>query len=262
MPRATQREGFPWPKCKACKSVNTTGTGAPPEKCFAECLECGEKWQVCGAAKNRKICGRQPMENGRCYFDGGKATGAPIKHGLRSKHLKGVKRLGKMFEAALNDQEIVSAKENIALFESLIQEQIGKLKDDSPENWARAYELFREAKKGGPDGAIAFNSLGTLLEDGAEQDRARERIAELMELQGKQKEREDKRESRLLANWNARQAIVFAARLLQAVEEEAKDRGTQIRIASRFNDIMLSEGLPGIDGAADGPRSLLGNNPL
>jgi hypothetical protein len=200
------------------------------------------------------------MENGRCATDGGKSTGPPMKHGLRSKHVKRLKFIGKTFADALNDEQRVSSVENDALLESLIAEQLAKLKEDTVEDWRTAHVLFLKAVSlGGKDGADALRSLGELLKNGADQELIRQRLVDWTEAQGKHKDRMQKRDAMLLAQLDARKVIAITSRLLKAVQEEEKDRGTQIRIALRFADIMLSENLPGLDGELlDGAPALGG----
>lgn len=108
--------------------------------------------KICGA-KNRKgtPCQRAPMENGRCYMHSGrnfndrrgdKVPGRPIKHGLRSKYIKG--KLGEVVQKNMEDADFLSLREEIALARALLAKLVEKWKDVPDKDDIKNYFLVSE----------------------------------------------------------------------------------------------------------------------
>ena len=92
-------------------------------------------------------CKRYPMSNGRCYLHGGKSLAGPAhpgwKHGKYSKYFRGDNQ--KRYDSLLNNPDILSLREEIALIELRISELLDKDEEgDSVKIWS---DLDKEYKK-------------------------------------------------------------------------------------------------------------------
>lgn len=227
MPRkkTVNRAGLPWPKCRVCKSTNTTGEGEPPDACFAICKKCGAKWKVCGAARNGKRCGADPNKGKlRCYRDGGDSPGAPLKTGRRSKYLPD--NLLERYNEVLENEDIVSLEEDLRVLEALILDNLAGLQADtakSAEWWKAAKECYQEALKGGKPGAIALKQLGAILENGlGEQEKIRKHL-DLTERKRRLAETEGRRQAQAQFNFGPQELAAIKAFFVAILREKIRD---------------------------------------
>jgi hypothetical protein len=111
--------------------------------------------RVCGALnRSGRPCQRAPAANGRCNLHGGKSLAGiaspTFKHGRRSVYLKLLPReIGSRYKACLDDPELVSLKEELALQKARIAELCGQLNTGPAPPWAevnQAFAAFRAAQ--------------------------------------------------------------------------------------------------------------------
>lgn len=82
------------------------------------------------------------MLNGRCYKHGGKATGPPLKHGRHSHYAR---ILGSRFAELLTDPELLRSHEELALFDTFLVEQAGRIGEGISAGWVKALVKTTEA---------------------------------------------------------------------------------------------------------------------
>lgn len=191
--------------------------------------------QCTGHKKNGEPC-RALAVTGKtkCRMHGGTSTGRPITTGRHSKYQ--VVRLQARYEEALNDPELISVRDDIALAETFIQEALDQIGTDNERaSWAKAAKLYNDYRSCSPDSAKAHDrlaELGALLEHGAEEEALRFRVLAIAEQKRKLAETEMDRLGKLQQFVTAQQLQAFAAQLLTLIRENVIDQGTRERIAA------------------------------
>jgi hypothetical protein len=134
----------------------------------------GRSGKVCGAKRlDGKPCQRRPSLNGRCVRHGG-ATLPGIhnpnyKHGRKSKFAKFLpKHMQRTFNAMLNDSELTSMRDGLALIDARLSELLGSLDKSKAPPYERLFELaahYRNAKTAAGRNA-AFAKIEELIWEG------------------------------------------------------------------------------------------------
>jgi hypothetical protein len=223
--------------CRHCGGDHVTVTGRAPGPCEASCADCKKVWAVCGAHPDAEggPCMALPSrkaDNGRCNSHGANAGRKPVT-GAFSKSLRKVKWLKKAYEEQLADPELISLRNNIAVFRALASEELKSLGEKTPAQlWGEAIALYKEATTGSVE---ALKQLGKVLENGQGVEKKLEKFAEYTELERKHAEAESRRMARDEANLNVRDQAAFAAMLAASVlEEDTLAYATRLRIAERL----------------------------
>lgn len=246
--KAVEQGGHIQPgRCRSCrKDADLAFVGEPPDQVFRKCPSCGASDQVCGARlrnKGGKRCAAMPRANGRCVLHGGAdGVGHPIVHGRRSKFLP--RRLMELTEQALVDPELVSTREDIALFDALIVDRAKDLDELSQaELWREASKLYRIAAAGEPTfedakTGEAFARMAEVLENGMGQAQRINDILVFTEQKRKLAETEMKRLSALGQFLTAHQANLLVAGLLNIIREVVHDTDQQRELGARLAGIL------------------------
>jgi hypothetical protein len=97
------------------------------------------KRPICGArtkSRGGQPCKQTPMPNGRCKFHGGMSLVGPaspsFKHGRRSILLKDIKGIGEHYQRALDDPDLLSLHDEIALVDGRLSQLLEKVKTGGP----------------------------------------------------------------------------------------------------------------------------------
>jgi hypothetical protein len=93
--------------------------------------------KTCGAkTRSQGRCQRAPMPNGRCYKHGGATPVGPalpqFKHGRYSVLAKDIKGLGEHYQRALDDPDLLSMHDEIALVDGRLSQLLDKVKTGGP----------------------------------------------------------------------------------------------------------------------------------
>ena len=206
---------------------------------------------VCGAkCRNGRTCTQKPMPNGRCRLHGGK-TPAGIasphwRHGRRSKyekHLPTEMRNG--YLAALNDEQITSLRDELALQDTFIQERLEALAQTQAPPWGRAVESLKDlcaALRKGEGIEEALSAHAQVVRTGADtaqsQDRIRAEVRELIQERTRTASAEQKRLTDMGALIEVDKALAFLSATLAALKEEVADRDTLLRVTRRIHTLL------------------------
>jgi hypothetical protein len=147
-------------------------------------------FKLCGARKRDGTpCRGAAMPNGRCRLHGGLTPAGPAsvhyKHGRRSRYLKALRgEMKDAYKAALKDERLLEAKDEVALLEARVGELLGQLTTEPAPPWGRVVDALvacehARARGSDKDGG-AFAALARLIRTGA--DAARSRAAVWREL--------------------------------------------------------------------------------
>lgn len=129
--------------------------------------------KVCGArTRSGGRCKQRGLANGRCRWHGGKSTGPPLKHGRHSHYAR---ILGSRFAELLTDPELLRSHEELALFDTFMTEQAGRIGVGISAGWvkelAKVTEALRLSVFVTPDPASAksnFDNLRALVSGAAD----------------------------------------------------------------------------------------------
>ena len=133
---------------------------------------CGRRKKEKNRAIENEACLAPPMPNGACRVHGGKA-GAPIRTGRYSRVMK--KWLGD-FERARSDQELLDAKQELALMDVAIERLLERVEEADTPSWRQevgeTYLALQAAIRGQRQAQVAalMKRLGELIESGATAD--------------------------------------------------------------------------------------------
>jgi hypothetical protein len=240
-PAIPARVGRP---CRKCKSTDTFIEGAPPGAAFQVCRACKNRLHVCGAQRQNRdrgeCCHKIPLDGrDRCKQHGGASPGRPIIHGRRSKYLPA--RLLERVEDGLNDTNLISLGEDVALMDALISEECENLGEDKPaELWKKARTLFAvySGKKDDDDpkeraaGTAAYWELKETLENG---NGIYERIARIVTLTEQKRKLSESELKRLVAAKqfvSVQELTIFVARLQALISETVKEPSERAKLAA------------------------------
>jgi hypothetical protein len=153
--------------CDRCGRRHLTRTGAPA--CIAHSKRRDDRGKL--------VACRRPPEPGRqtCRFHGGTQPVGPAsphwKHGMHSRFLP--TRYLASFEAALDDPELISVRNQIALLDAREMELIQQLSaGEAGYNWRAAKAALRRLGKAkARSGHPAFKTLAKLIDNGAADER-------------------------------------------------------------------------------------------
>jgi len=154
------------------------------------------------------------MPNGRCRIHGGVNTGAPLKHGRRSKFLPaGLRELYEQVEA---DETLTGLEEDIRTVEADIQLTFQQMQEHAGACWKEARMLF---ELGDTD------RLRDLFDRGLEAESLQAKYERLTIIKARLVAVEARRLAMQESNLNAREANTLVAALIAAVKEEVPDAG-------------------------------------
>lgn len=185
--------------------------------------------KTCGAkTRSGHPCKRAPMANGRCRLHGGLSTGAPLKHGRRSKFLpKGLKELYLDLD---KDAELATLTEDIRTTEAMILETLAQMRDQSGASWAEARKLYEAGDAAG-------------LRDLFDRGQGTEQLEAKYERLTLQKSRlvavDSRRQAMNESNLNARQANALVATLIAAINDEQEEISPHVRARIREKLVRL-----------------------
>jgi hypothetical protein len=187
--------------------------------------------RVCGAKRRNGLpCQKPPLEGAtRCRLHGGASprgiASATYKDGRHSKYAYRVpKEIGAAYRKALNDQELVSLRHELAVTAAFIQRRFDELMAAEAPPWGDVVEAFNDYKVA-PDEvkAAALAKVEELIRTGAaaaaKEYGVRQEVRELMQEKGKLAAAEWKRLNDLRAVVPAEQAVMFAQSVVAAVLE-------------------------------------------
>ncbi len=256
-------------KCQKCKAVSLTA-----EITGGICPKCGHtELQPACAAKGRKgrLCGKLPMDNGRCYFHGG-ASPAPgpthpnYKHGRLSKVLP--PSLSRLYEEAKADPDLLSISSDVALLDTLQVEAAARIDTgESAANWRLLKKTWGELERGmamkseaarvesdelrfammGEANELISSSMqavGKLIGTGASRENQVEELVSITNNLVSVKSAENARQYRAERAMTVAEAQLFLYSIHQLVAREVKDRDVLFRIGKGFEHIMLHGTMP------------------
>lgn len=168
------------------------------------------------------------MANGRCRLHGGLSTGAPLKHGRRSKFLpKGLKELYLDLD---KDAELATLAEDIRTTEAMILETLAQMRDQSGASWAEARKLYEAGDAAG-------------LRDLFDRGQGTEQLEAKYERLTLQKSRlvavDSRRQAMNESNLNVRQANALVATLIAAINDEQEEISPHVRARIREKLVRL-----------------------
>lgn len=202
----------------------------------------------CGARIRKsdppRYCAKWPSPGRvRCRLHGGAdGTGAPLKHGRRSKLL--VQRLRPMFEQALRDTTLIELHEDLAVVEALIADTLKELNETGhAAMWHEAITQMERMKQAAREGdtstlEMSLMMLESVLKNGSGNASREERVLELIERRRRLVETEARRLRDAERSLNEREAMGFMMALLSAVENRVKDAQTRKLIAYDFQMLI------------------------
>lgn len=185
-------------------------------------------------------CGAKAMVGKAvCYHHGGKNSGRPIKTGAYSKYK--LNRLAAAYDAALNDPELLSLRDDVAVAGVLTAEAIEKY--DAQEGcrmcrvalghfqkWAGAEDENARKK--------ALSDLLAALRAGAEGYGAKEEAVSMQEHKRKLSETEAKRLGLLQQYVTAKELMVLFAQVAVAIRETVSNQTERARLVQRIDGLI------------------------
>lgn len=196
--------------------------------------------RVCGAkTRSGKPCAQKAMENGRCRMHGGKSTGAPIKHGRYSKFLP--TRLAAKYEEALQDAELISVREEVAIVQTFIAETIESIDLDNCEAMWDTLTLlakdYFDAKKE-EDRDYAASQMCYAIQDGAKEWQKVRNLLGYIESKRRLAETESKRLKDIENTLTAKEANALVAALLGIINKRIPDPDVRAGVASDLAELV------------------------
>jgi hypothetical protein len=209
----------------ACDGVRNPMSNGNP---ISNGAPAGRGGKVCGArTRAGGECQARPCANGRCKVHGGLTPGGlaspKYKTGKHSKYLRGLpKELGKAYREALNDEELISLRNEIAMTQAFYRCRLAELLEVEAPPWGKVITAL-SALEQSPSDPAALAGLATLLRAGAsaaakERD-VREDVRELMQEKGKLAAAEWKRLNDIRAVVPVAQAVLFGQMVVGMVFE-------------------------------------------
>lgn len=204
--------------------------------------------RYCGAkTRSGSPCKKAPLQGrSRCKLHGG-ASLAGIAHpnfkgGKYSKALP--TRLLEKYHAALNDPDLLSSKNEIAILDARLAELLQRL-DDGP---GAGLWLDCSQQADGLFAAVAVGDLGqveaiaTRIKEicrlGQEQDRAWQEVHKTADLRRKLADSEVRRLEAAEHSITAPQVLSLSQSLLESVRRNVSDRATLAAIAADFQQLL------------------------
>lgn len=188
------------------------------------------------------------MANGRCRLHGGKSpagiASGQFKHGIYSKYVP--KGMLNLYEEFRTNPDLLSLRENVALVDARIVQMLQALdqQGDLGAIWLELQQLFetlmRATQKqdlGG--GKAAFEALGDIIENGADQFRAWSQISEMMEQRRKLVETERRRLVDMQQMITSEQAMMLVAALVNAVRTHVHEPTVLAAIQSDITRLIV-----------------------
>lgn len=182
-----------------------------------------------------------------CQYHGGKSlsgiTSPTYKTGRYSKNLP--TRLAARYQQAIDDPELITLRDEVALLDSRISEVI--LKIDTGEAgaiWKELRETYADmqaaTRQGDSDGVKqALSSLNSLIKNGAADYQQWGEIATLIEGRRKLVESESKRQQILMTMMTAEQTMMLVSVIQDVVMRNVDDRATRLAIQNELNGIIV-----------------------
>jgi hypothetical protein len=199
--------------------------------------------QICGAKKrNGGVCQQPAMDNGRCRLHGGKTpkgiASPNFKTGRHSKYLPTA--LLERYGEALEDGELLNMRAEIALLDTLLLENLGRLETgESADFWDAALTQVvnaRLAYKSENYGALekSLDELEALC-DGRRLHYATEKeIREKLDQRKRLADSERKRLVDMQQMVTSEQAMALVSALLASIQKNVHDRNTLSAIQTEF----------------------------
>jgi hypothetical protein len=192
-------------------------------------------FKPCGAKKrNGQPCRGAAMSNGRCRLHGGKSLAGiaspRFKHGRRSKYLSHLPfDLKKGYQSALNDEELLSLRDELGVQTALAIQLMDKMSDTDAPPWGKAVEALNDYKTAKTDEKrqAALTELERIIRSGAgaavAQEKLRAELREVMQEKGRLASIEWKRLNDLQGVMTIEQGMALAMAVLAAAEKTVTD---------------------------------------
>lgn len=165
------------------------------------------------------------MDNGRCRMHFGKVEGGTAhhqyKHGRYSKYLP--EGLAERFEHFVDDPELQNLRSEIALMDTRIATLLDGLDENvSAELWSELREAYRDMRfamqqDDNESMAEALNTMGRLIEQGADQAEVWRETTEIVDQRRKLVETENKRVQRSSSTLSPEEAMLMVNFLVDTV---------------------------------------------
>jgi hypothetical protein len=168
-----------------------------------------------------------------------------FKHGRRSKYLP--TRLVENYSQALEDQELLSLRDEIALVDARLNDVLGRVDTgEAGKTWneaRNAYEALVDAliDHDANGQRKAMNDLNSLLGKGQSDYAAWGEVQGLLDQRRKLVDAENKRQIAMQQMVSSEKAMAFAQALLFAVKENITDRTTLSAIQMSFTKLLNAE---------------------
>lgn len=198
--------------------------------------------KICGAKTQRgqgPPCRRPPMRNGRCPKHGGKSlSGIAHPNFKTGKHIKVQNLPPRMLDdaqAALNDPELASMRQDIVVLEARINDLIRRVDSgESGEAWRRAQDLLKEYHREQDERRkrAILAEFSSVIDEGVADYDAWDEVSKIMDQRARLVAAEYKR---LQINGQmipVDRALSIIARIMSAVRENVHDAGTLSRIVN------------------------------
>ncbi len=192
-------------------------------------------------------CRAMAKANGRCRFHGGNAlrggASARYKHGGYSKYLP--KGLGRRYEEALNDPDLLSAREELALLRTRLGQLTERLKEGgSAKLWTKgqsALDSVHAAIRAGDSTGMqsGLTELTAIFATGLKTEGAWAELYEAVEMKTKVAEREHRRLRDLRQYMTVQQAMDLMGYILAVLIKRVPDK-KQLGLIHRDLDRVLT----------------------
>jgi hypothetical protein len=147
--------------------------------------------------------------------------------------------------AALNDEQITSLRDELALQDTFIQERLEALAQTEAPPWGRAVESLNDlctALRKGEGIEAALSAHAQVVRTGADaaqsQDRIRAEVRQLIQERTRTASAEQKRLTDMGALIEVDKAFAFLSATLAALKEEVADRDTLLRVTRRIHTLL------------------------
>lgn len=176
-----------------------------------------------------------------------------FKNGLHMRHQSALPpRLLATYEAGLSDPDLLAVKSEISLTDARLEDLLGRVDTgEAGETWNSLRETFHVAEKsrqkwdrnvGSVDGEKAkqtffeaFETIGTLIAEGAQDYRAWEEVHKMVEQRRKLAETEAKRLEKMGRMITSDRAMQMVAALVELVRENVSDTHALTAIYNGIN---------------------------
>ena len=215
---------------------------------------------ICGAKKrNGEPCKTRPMPNGRCRMHGGNQksgiASVLFKTGRYSKHLPS--RLSERYEASLADPDLIAGRDAAALLDARVEDLLARVDSgESGELWrsirqtyAAAEDARKDMERCGDSSGLdflkarqaffdAYDSIGTLIAEGAMDYHAWDEVLVAMEAKRKIDDTETKRLKEAQKSITVERAMTLVGALTGIVTKYVTDRDTLGAISTELRAII------------------------